>query len=57
LIADRGIPARIETWNNFLEASRSLITPTLHNALRYAKPPHGIRHYGFLQAFGRISSG
>jgi hypothetical protein len=25
----------------------ALTTPTLYNALRYAKPPDGIRHYGF----------
>ena len=37
----------IETWNAFLEASRSLITPTVHNALRYARPPEGIRHFRF----------
>jgi 2-polyprenyl-6-methoxyphenol hydroxylase-like FAD-dependent oxidoreductase len=39
--------AWIETWDDFLEASRALITPTLSNALRYAQPPDGIRHYRF----------
>jgi 2-polyprenyl-6-methoxyphenol hydroxylase-like FAD-dependent oxidoreductase len=46
-IADRGATKRPETWDSFLDASRSLTTPTLYNALRYAKPPDGIRHYGF----------
>jgi 2-polyprenyl-6-methoxyphenol hydroxylase-like FAD-dependent oxidoreductase len=46
-IADRNATARLETWDSFLEASGSLITPTLYSALRYAKPPDGIRHYGF----------
>jgi 2-polyprenyl-6-methoxyphenol hydroxylase-like FAD-dependent oxidoreductase len=46
-IADHSASAWIETWDAFLEASRSLITPTVHNALRYAQPPEGIRHYRF----------
>jgi 2-polyprenyl-6-methoxyphenol hydroxylase-like FAD-dependent oxidoreductase len=46
-IADHSATAWIETWDAFLEASRSLITPTIYNALRYAKPPEGIRHYRF----------
>jgi 2-polyprenyl-6-methoxyphenol hydroxylase-like FAD-dependent oxidoreductase len=46
-IADHNATARIETWDTFLEASRSLITPTIYNALRYAQPPEGIRHYRF----------
>jgi 2-polyprenyl-6-methoxyphenol hydroxylase-like FAD-dependent oxidoreductase len=46
-IADHGATTWIETWDAFLEASRSLITPTVHNALRYAGPPDGIRHYRF----------
>jgi 2-polyprenyl-6-methoxyphenol hydroxylase-like FAD-dependent oxidoreductase len=46
-IADRNTTARPETWDSFLEASRSPITPTLYNALRYAEPPDGIRHYRF----------
>jgi hypothetical protein len=37
----------IDTWDAFLEASRLLITPTLSDALRYARPPEGIRHYRF----------
>jgi 2-polyprenyl-6-methoxyphenol hydroxylase-like FAD-dependent oxidoreductase len=47
-IAYHGAAARLETWDNFLEASRSLITPTVYNALRFAGPPEGIRHYRFL---------
>jgi len=46
-IADHSATAWIETWDAFLEASRSLITPTVYNALRYARPPDGIRHYRF----------
>jgi 2-polyprenyl-6-methoxyphenol hydroxylase-like FAD-dependent oxidoreductase len=46
-IADHSATAWIETWDAFLEASRSLITPTVCNALRYAQPPEGIRHYRF----------
>ena len=46
-IADHSATTWIETWDAFLEASRSLITPTVHNALRYAKPPEDIRHYRF----------
>jgi 2-polyprenyl-6-methoxyphenol hydroxylase-like FAD-dependent oxidoreductase len=46
-IADHFATARIETWGAFLEASSSLITPTVYNALRYARPPEGIRHYRF----------
>ena len=46
-IADHSATSWIETWDAFLEASRSLITPTVYNALRYAEPPEGIRHYRF----------
>jgi 2-polyprenyl-6-methoxyphenol hydroxylase-like FAD-dependent oxidoreductase len=46
-IADHSATAWIETWDAFLEASRSLITPTVFNALRYAQPAEGIRHYRF----------
>jgi 2-polyprenyl-6-methoxyphenol hydroxylase-like FAD-dependent oxidoreductase len=46
-IADHSATTWIETWDAFLEASRSLITPTVYNALRYAEPPEGIRHYRF----------
>ena len=46
-IADHSATTWIETWDAFLEASHSLITPTVYNALRYAEPPEGIRHYRF----------
>jgi 2-polyprenyl-6-methoxyphenol hydroxylase-like FAD-dependent oxidoreductase len=46
-IADHNATTWIETWDAFLEASRALITPTVYNALRYAQPPEGIRHYRF----------
>ena len=46
-IADHNATSWIESWDAFLEASRSLITPTVHNALRHARPPEGIRHYRF----------
>jgi 2-polyprenyl-6-methoxyphenol hydroxylase-like FAD-dependent oxidoreductase len=46
-IADHNATSWIETWDAFLEASRSLITPTVYNALRHAQPPEGIRHYRF----------
>ena len=46
-IADHSTTAWIETWDAFLEASRSLITPTVYNSLRDAEPPDGIRHYRF----------
>ena len=47
VIADHSGSSWIETWDAFLEASRLLTTPTLSNALRYARPPDGIRHYRF----------
>jgi 2-polyprenyl-6-methoxyphenol hydroxylase-like FAD-dependent oxidoreductase len=46
-IADHNATTWIETWDAFLEASCSLITPTVYNALRYAEAPEGIRHYRF----------
>jgi hypothetical protein len=46
-IADHDAAARLETWDSFLDASRSLITRTFYDALRYAKPLDGIRHYRF----------
>jgi 2-polyprenyl-6-methoxyphenol hydroxylase-like FAD-dependent oxidoreductase len=47
VIANHSETSAIETWDAFREASRRLITPTLANALRYAQPPDGIRHYRF----------
>jgi 2-polyprenyl-6-methoxyphenol hydroxylase-like FAD-dependent oxidoreductase len=46
-IAERSATTWIETWDTFLEASRSLSTPTIYNALRYAKPPESLRRYRF----------
>jgi 2-polyprenyl-6-methoxyphenol hydroxylase-like FAD-dependent oxidoreductase len=46
-IADRGATAPLQTWDCFIEASRSLMTPTIYNALRYAEPQDSIRHYRF----------
>ena len=46
-IADHHATFRLETWESFLETSRSLTTPTVYNALRCAEPPDGIRHYRF----------
>ena len=46
-IADHNATSWIETWDAFLEASRSLITTTVYDALRYTQPPDGIRHYRF----------
>jgi 2-polyprenyl-6-methoxyphenol hydroxylase-like FAD-dependent oxidoreductase len=46
-IADHSATTWMETWDALLEASRSLITPTVYKALRYAEPPEGIRHYRF----------
>ncbi len=46
-IADHGAAARLETWDGFLEASRSLTTPTVYKALRFAQPLNSIRHYRF----------
>jgi 2-polyprenyl-6-methoxyphenol hydroxylase-like FAD-dependent oxidoreductase len=47
LIAERGATARLETWGEFLDATRRLITPTLYNALRHVAPAQAIRHYRF----------
>jgi 2-polyprenyl-6-methoxyphenol hydroxylase-like FAD-dependent oxidoreductase len=57
LVADRGATTWPETWENFLGACRSLITPTIYNALRPAKPPDGIRHYGFPASLWRHLEG
>ena len=46
-IADHHATVRLDTWDAFLDASRSLIMPTVYKALRYAEPPDGIRHYRF----------
>jgi 2-polyprenyl-6-methoxyphenol hydroxylase-like FAD-dependent oxidoreductase len=57
LVANRGATTRLETWESFLEACRSLITPTIYNALRSAKPPDDIRHYRFPASLWRHFEG
>jgi 2-polyprenyl-6-methoxyphenol hydroxylase-like FAD-dependent oxidoreductase len=47
-IAEHRATPWIENWDAFLEASRSLITPTIYNALRWVKPPEALRRYRFL---------
>jgi 2-polyprenyl-6-methoxyphenol hydroxylase-like FAD-dependent oxidoreductase len=44
---DRGSGPRLDSWDSFHAALPRLITPTIYDALRRAKPLEGIRHYGF----------
>jgi 2-polyprenyl-6-methoxyphenol hydroxylase-like FAD-dependent oxidoreductase len=44
---DRWSNLRPDNWESFHVAFRRLITPTLFDTLRHAKPLDGIRHYGF----------
>jgi 2-polyprenyl-6-methoxyphenol hydroxylase-like FAD-dependent oxidoreductase len=46
-IAEHNAAAWVDSWDAFLDASCSLITRTVYNALRHAKPPGSIRHYRF----------
>jgi 2-polyprenyl-6-methoxyphenol hydroxylase-like FAD-dependent oxidoreductase len=46
-IVDRWSNLRPDNWESFHVAFRRLITPTLFDTLRHAKPLDGIRHYGF----------
>ena len=46
-IVDYGAPGRLESWDAFLDAACRLATPTVHDAIRHARPPEGLRHYGF----------
>jgi 2-polyprenyl-6-methoxyphenol hydroxylase-like FAD-dependent oxidoreductase len=46
-IVDRASRPRLDTWESFQTAFARLITPTIHDALRRAKPLDGIRHFGF----------
>jgi hypothetical protein len=57
LVANRAATARPQTWESFLEACRSLITPTIYDALRPAKQPDGIRYYGFPASLWRHFEG
>jgi 2-polyprenyl-6-methoxyphenol hydroxylase-like FAD-dependent oxidoreductase len=43
----RGNVERIDNWEKYLQACRGLITPTIYDALRHAKPVEDLRHYGF----------
>jgi 2-polyprenyl-6-methoxyphenol hydroxylase-like FAD-dependent oxidoreductase len=47
LIADRGAQAGVRSWDDFLRMARRLTTQTVYHMLSRAKPPSGIRHYGF----------
>jgi 2-polyprenyl-6-methoxyphenol hydroxylase-like FAD-dependent oxidoreductase len=44
-IGRRGAAERLDNWEKFVSACRGLITPTIYNALRRARPVEGIRHY------------
>jgi 2-polyprenyl-6-methoxyphenol hydroxylase-like FAD-dependent oxidoreductase len=57
LVANHGATTRPETWESFLEACSSLITPTIYNALHRAKPPDDIRHYRFPASLWRHFEG
>ena len=46
-IVDRWSDLRPDNWESFHAAFRRLITPTMYDALRHAKPLDAIRHYGF----------
>ena len=46
-IVNRGPSPRLDTWDRLYAALPRLIAPTIHGALRHAKPLEGIRHYGF----------
>jgi 2-polyprenyl-6-methoxyphenol hydroxylase-like FAD-dependent oxidoreductase len=47
LVGGRGATGRPETWADFLDALRRLITPTLYDILRHAEPPDDLRHFLF----------
>jgi 2-polyprenyl-6-methoxyphenol hydroxylase-like FAD-dependent oxidoreductase len=46
-ICRRGSAERLDGWRQFITAFGGLITPTIYNALRHARPVEGIRHYAF----------
>jgi 2-polyprenyl-6-methoxyphenol hydroxylase-like FAD-dependent oxidoreductase len=52
-ICQRGRVERINGWSNYVSAFRDLITPTIHDALRHAKPVEDFRHYGFPASYWR----
>jgi 2-polyprenyl-6-methoxyphenol hydroxylase-like FAD-dependent oxidoreductase len=57
LVANRHATERPQTWESFLESCRSLITPTIYDALRPAKPRDDIRYYGFPASLWRHFEG
>jgi 2-polyprenyl-6-methoxyphenol hydroxylase-like FAD-dependent oxidoreductase len=46
-IAEHNAATWVDSWEAFLDLSCSLITRTVYNALRHAKPSDSIRHYRF----------
>jgi 2-polyprenyl-6-methoxyphenol hydroxylase-like FAD-dependent oxidoreductase len=46
-ICRRGPAERLDGWRQFITAFGGLITPTIYNALRHARPVEGIRHHAF----------
>src|SRR5215475_12443231 len=47
VLATHGPERRPANWKEFLEAARGLTTRTIHQALRHAVPPAGLRYYAF----------
>jgi hypothetical protein len=46
-VCRHGNVGRLDNWEKFLGACRGLITPTIYDALRHARPVEEIRHCGF----------
>jgi 2-polyprenyl-6-methoxyphenol hydroxylase-like FAD-dependent oxidoreductase len=46
-ICQRGRLERIDGWNQYVSAFRDLITPTIYDALRQAKPVEDLRQFAF----------
>jgi 2-polyprenyl-6-methoxyphenol hydroxylase-like FAD-dependent oxidoreductase len=46
-ICRHGKVDRVDNWEKFLRACRALITPTIYDAVRHARPVEEIRQYGF----------
>jgi 2-polyprenyl-6-methoxyphenol hydroxylase-like FAD-dependent oxidoreductase len=46
-ICQRGRLERIDGWDSYVSAFRELITPTIHDALRQAKPVEDLRQFAF----------
>lgn len=47
VLATHGPEKRPARWKDFLETAAGLTTPTIHQALRHAVPPAGLRYYAF----------